>query len=183
MNVFIFCKDVFPHLPSFLGSLGGCLHFNSVKCQNLSWIDLFTEKNKKSNSKWFFLVRVETNVLEVKFKIDLLEDSVSSHLLVPAQPSPTDALSHTRQPLCGLVSNPSPYNSVNSSQHSLEAPWGRFSIGGYERRSSRQLTPFPGKIVFFLYAAHAGKETMGSYQIKQVGGRFKVKKGGFSHNR
>lgn len=31
------------------------------------------------------MVRVEINILEVKFKIDLLEDSVSSHVPVPAK--------------------------------------------------------------------------------------------------
>lgn len=87
MNVvFVFCKDVFLHLSSLLGSLGGGLHFNSVKGQNLGWIDLFTEKNKNSNSKLFSLVRVETNALEVTFKTDSLEDNVSSHLVGPAQP-------------------------------------------------------------------------------------------------
>lgn len=144
MNVvFVFCKDVFLHLSSLLGSLGGGLHFNSVKGQNLGWIDLFTEKNKNSNSKLFSLVRVETNALEVKFKTDSLEDNVSSHLVGPA---PAYALSHTHQPLCGSVFDPSPCDSVNSSHHSLEAPWGVFSTGVHDRRSSPQLTPFPGRI-------------------------------------
>lgn len=58
-------------------------------------------------------MRVETNVLEVKFKI-VLQDSESSHLAVPAQPMRY----HTHLPLCSVVSDLSP---CNSSHHSLEA--------------------------------------------------------------
>lgn len=56
MNVFVFSRDIFPHLPSPLRSLGVCLHFNSVEGQNLGWIDLFTEKKIKpettNDSSW-----------------------------------------------------------------------------------------------------------------------------------
>lgn len=81
------------------------------------------------------------NALEVMFKRDLLEDSVSVHVIVPAQPCPYIITQPLRAP--SPVSDPSLWDSVNSSHPSLEAPWEKFPTGVYERRLSPQSTPVP----------------------------------------
>lgn len=61
------------------------------------------------------------NALEVMFKSDLLEDSVSVRVLVLAQPCPY-IITHESPCDPSPVSDPSLWDSVNSSHHSLEAP-------------------------------------------------------------
>lgn len=148
INVFVFCKDIFPYIFSFLRSLGDGLHFNSVKGQNLGWINLFTEKNKNSQSKCVFLVRIEMLWMSCSKRFIRTQCKGPCCCASPALP----VHYHTHQPLCepSPVSDPSLWDSVGSSHgHSLEASWGKFSTGVYERRLSPQLTPAPGEIFFF----------------------------------
>lgn len=116
------------------------------------------------------------NALEVMFKSDLLEDSVSVHVLVPAQPCPY-VITHESPCVIRALSLIQAYGTLWT--HLITAwkhPEENFPLesmkGGYLHCRPKS----QGRFFLCLCATHDGKERLGRYQVKLAGCRIKTKK-------